>query len=79
MINVVHKSLSSVSIRYEVAAGGSGSYINSVNLALREIKRLVAEGHEIHWNSNGRFCVVAGKTFNIDKRVYDKRINIEVS
>lgn len=45
----------------------------SVFRDLQKIKKLEEEGHEVIWNSNGRFCTINGETFNVAKSVYDKR------
>ena len=41
---------------------------------LKEIKTLSKSGHAIIWSANERWCTVNGKTFNISKAVYQKRI-----
>ena len=41
---------------------------------LKKLKTLSEAGHEIAWSGNERWCVVDGKTFNISKSVYVKRV-----
>lgn len=41
---------------------------------LKEIKALSEAGHNIVWSGNERWCVINGKTFNISKSVYIKRV-----
>lgn len=41
---------------------------------LQAMKALAEAGHEIIWSGNERWCVVNGKTFNIHKSVYIKRV-----
>ncbi len=41
---------------------------------LKELKKLSESGHDIVWSSNERWCIVNGKTFNISKSVYQKRV-----
>ena len=41
---------------------------------LKELKKLSEAGYPIVWSKNERWCVVNGKTFNISKSVYTKRV-----
>lgn len=41
---------------------------------LRKLSALINSGHEIEWSANKKWCTVNGKTFNISKSVYEKRI-----
>lgn len=50
-------------------------YTNSVNRDLAKIANLLKKGHEITWPYSDNWCEIGGKTFNVNKYVFEKRID----
>ena len=59
---------------FEITLEHAVKYKVSVWRDLKELKALSKAGHEIVWSENVRWCVANGKTFNVTKSVYTKRV-----
>lgn len=52
----------------------SGSYQTNIDFIINEINKLALKGHKIVWGDTENWCQIGGKTFNINKKVYETRV-----
>lgn len=48
-------------------------YQSTLTRDIARIQKLKSKGYKIKWSANGKWCEIAGMTFNVNKAVYDKR------